>query len=98
MNTNKFTPGPWHIYASDEYLAGKTPINLVSVWAGEMPREHVVCNSCDSNDARLIASAPDLLYALEELLYGAIPHKRDFLITAYAKNLAQSAIAKARGE
>lgn len=62
------------------------------------------CNSniparrkADADNAALIAAAPELLSALEEILEGAIPHKRDFLMTKYALLKARSALARAKG-
>jgi len=58
-------------------------------------------NFCRTLERELTASKAknkELVDALEEILEGTIPHKRDFLFTAYAKNKAISAIAKANGE
>jgi len=62
--TTKHTAGPWHVVANDAYLSGKTPLNMVSVYAGQDRREHVVCNSCDPADAQLIAQSPAMLKQL----------------------------------
>jgi len=96
MKETKHTPGPWHIYANDAYLAGKTPINLVSVYAGEMPREHIVCNSYDPDDAKLIAAAPELLEACKDLLAWVDQHECDGAFLR-SQNAARQAIAKAEG-
>lgn len=56
------------IYASDEFLAGKTPINMVSVWAGNARRAHVVCNSCSPEDAKLIVHAVNCHNEWREIL------------------------------
>lgn len=55
--TAKHTPLPWFIYASEEYIAGKTPLNFVSIWAGEGRREHIVANDIAKSDAQFIVLA-----------------------------------------
>lgn len=64
------TPGPWYV---------KSPQGQAQVWAGNMG----VCNCWDRDDeslanARLIAAAPEMLEALENLvelilIYSQIP-------------------------
>ena len=99
---NKYTPGPWAAHA--------LPItNTFEVKApnANMGERHVCCtDSLNVSDetkianARLIAAAPELLDALEELYsitYGK--HKdNDQVSEEYIVNLVQTVIAKARGE
>jgi hypothetical protein len=53
---------------------------------------HLICESVSEANAKLIAAAPDLLEALENL------ENDDGQIPAHAWNLCQAAIAKAKGE
>ena len=71
---HKFTPGPWTISESgntNQYGSGEVYIDafdsgvieLATVWLPTKPtsKEHAIAN------AKLIAAAPDLLEALEEI-------------------------------
>ena len=105
------TPGPWRL----EGIAGAKYPDLTQ-WAVLAPNPNAgkkgVCYSGDEytivfsiedeDDARLIASAPDLLAALEELetlgTHGSAPSFTDW--TAFHDKVAQiarAAILKARG-
>lgn len=90
MSDSKHTPGPWEIaefgrnhtiliYGPDEIL--------VADCGGILRRSH---EEMESN-ARLIAAAPDLLAALEDVVRVA---DRDTVIF----DVARAAIAKAKGE
>jgi len=104
MNT-KHTPGPWAVedsFATSSGLAVRTLIK-------DQPWIVAVVKHCPAPDfkqtnieadAALIASAPDLLAALEMILnpsphYGATQAHRDHIAAARAAGLA--AIAKAKG-
>lgn len=86
---SSFTPGPWTVCPHAHRWVQTSD-------SRECIAEVLVRDQMSAN-ARLIAAAPELLAALEEVLHGAIPHKRDFLMTAYARNLVRAAIAKATG-
>lgn len=77
---NKYTPGPW-IRDPDDKLRVTTQ-ELLN--AGD----HIATVETYA-DSRLIAAAPELLEALEELLYAR---------TDKAEAMANAAIAKAKGE
>lgn len=81
------TPGPWLL---NGVMAMDTPLWIVSI-PGEQARIEVADYSAESEgNARLIAAAPDLLAALEQVL-ALSPH---FAIAV----VCNSAIAKARGD
>jgi len=99
--TNKFTPGPWHFKA--EYDCKK--------FGPENGHEVIYACSCcgginftadgDEADAngRLIAAAPCLLEALEELLgLRFYPQRPDGPVYVRAQDKARAAVKKARGE
>lgn len=85
---NSFTPGPWNIYCNsqDDFVIRKM--------FADGQESHVVarCRSGAAN-ARLIASAPELLEALEALL-----DYENGIQKAKAEQMARAAIAKAGGE
>jgi len=83
------TPGPWYS------LSGNVIANTVGPeWADD---KHFVAH-CNPNNAHLIAAAPDLLQALEQILgwqklrrgLGEIPIER-------IEQIAEAAIGKAKG-
>jgi len=87
------TPGPWlqssTVLVCDQearVIANCTP--LVDVPALAMPMQHVDAN------ARLIAAAPDLLAALDNILSRHV--EEEFIPTEYW-DAAKEAIAKAKG-
>ncbi len=100
MNT-KHTPGPWNSASLDqdsdhmEVFAGISDGDQVAVVKGyglaSGKHYEAIAN------ARLIAAAPDLLEALEEIVEGAIKHQgsSDTRVTAYAMHMVRAAIAKA---
>lgn len=92
------TPGPWRVENSNK--------NGFEVWANHTEtgslRVAVTGHAYtfDQANANLIASAPDLLAALEAMVEAYCPHRRfterDLLHPAVRDSL--DAIAKARGE
>lgn len=91
---SKHTPGPWiamqdpNAMLGDDWVIGRP--------CGK-PDEVAVCSK---KDAHLIASAPDLLDALNQAhmaLIGYLPNHRNDVI-ASAISVARNAIAKATGE
>ena len=95
----KFTPGPWWRSVSQEILKMPEQIKISNFISGSTIQE-------SKANANLIAAAPELLEALEDMvgLFPESPHddgsgKRGFgqdLINKY--DAAKSAIAKAYGE
>lgn len=89
MSAAKHTPGPWSIQTEDPeaWVAECYPFWIVA------PKYYAATVGAD---ARLIAAAPDMLAALEELLDAAERH-----IFAgeclHQRDAARAAIAKARG-
>lgn len=79
-----FTPGPWEIrpsFAGSQYLHIKSPTS-----------DSVACTESEA-DARLIAAAPDLLYALKSLMDS---ESRARIMPIGAEwDVARAAIAKA---
>ncbi len=104
MSENKFTPGPWHVVLSDnatpfiQHEGGQdwSDIDDRSSRICHLPAE-VMEDFNSLNNAHLIASAPDLLLALEDLLRDAC-EPMDSATTDYFRNQARAAIDKARGE
>ncbi|MFC6998031.1 hypothetical protein [Rufibacter roseus] len=103
---NRFTPGPWHVgYASPESKENCT----LAVWQKEALDSgfgSVICkvspeltaNVTDEANARLIAAAPELLEALEELsglMQGVI--EGDYQPDSFTLQLAKQAYYKATG-
>ena len=89
MSAPKHTPGPWKVDASGcVHQQGNkwSFIPLISPWA-ESAFDHT--DQIALANARLIAAAPDLLAALQELYYAR---------TDKAEAMACAAIAKATGE
>ncbi len=90
------TPGPWRFeeeppYGKPVVMAGGYYIASTYSSPGQDPR------STPEANARLIASAPDLLEALEGLIWLAEPHFTD---KTHREHLmfCRAAIAKAKGE
>ena len=92
---SKHTPGPWFI-EQRTYDDGNTHFRITASeghgWAGN--RYMSVSGCIDEHDALLIAAAPELLEALEDLLDNCLDSEG--LCAAHAK--ARAAIAKATGE
>lgn len=94
------TPGPWKL---DGVMAMDSPLWIVSI-PGEQARIEIADYSSESEaNARLIAAAPDLLEALEDMVFladGAMAAaNRDGAEYRPDEELrdAKAAIAKARG-
>ncbi len=97
MSETKFTPGPW---AKDKYGQLKNPDgNPVDVWGCGLS---IASRSTETEaNAALIAAAPDLYAALEELdeVFCTQADTRDERTRARkALIAARAALAKARGE
>lgn len=101
--TAKHSPGPWTVedaselnIFSGEQDGSEWHVATLNEWNDEYHPGH----GCDRANARLIASAPDLLTAMKEI-ENAVPHAtnaRDLAsFAAMLQNIASSAIAKAEG-
>jgi len=83
MTESKHTPGPWYIQPDRRYYV---------IYSEECGALADVQADLPKANAQLIAAAPDLLVALEELI--AAPNKKR---PAEVWEAARAAIAKARG-
>lgn len=86
---SKHTQGPWEILNTLEICAGKKDICEMKGWMNE-----------DQANARLIAAAPDLLNALEDLVSLAeviMRENGEYMVDDELTD-ARNAIAKAKGE
>lgn len=92
MNNTQYTPAPWQIDYSGNCHIGITDENDRTLAFCSLQNED--CAENEAN-ARLIAAAPDLLSALEELC--ADKYLSDPINADRMKN-ARAAIAKAKGE
>jgi hypothetical protein len=92
MNTTQHTPGPWYLDAHDEkgwFLLSESGPDIMAE-----PFD------CADADARLIATAPDLLSALEALhaCHRAFSANENWtMLDDEARAMAEAAIAKAKG-
>jgi len=104
--TDKHTQGPW--YWSDEYqtTSGTETMSLIGNGGFGILSCDGIANSpqyVNSHDAHLIAAAPELLAALEDVLREFVDANQplsqfDSAIVRKAVEHAQRAIAKARGD
>lgn len=91
----KFTPGPWNVVERYGYLSVQQALTPILRLSPVGDYEQTEAN------AYLTAAAPDLYAALDEALaalYGAISVCGAIGNLTHARDLAQSALAKARGE
>ena len=101
----KHTPGPWRIVdmpqeGAPHIAAGTTNDDMTLVAAIIWPYETEGWRAEDEANARLIASAPELLEALErvERLMGFGIFPKAVRLSAEEAMLIRAAIKKARGE
>ena len=97
MSDSKHTPGPW-VASCNEF--GEWWVSASLVIAGVVSNDGYTQSPNIEADAHLIAAAPELLEALEDLLglsYIA-DHAMDYEELEAARSAASDAIAKARGE
>ena len=104
------TPGPWvaqraweGLFTPDPEVLDlymKQPINAIRSVSAD--KNVALCHDLfefNPDDARLMAAAPELLEALEELLHAPDPDEvEDFAPLYRAITKAHAAIAKAKGE
>jgi len=103
---SEHTPGPWRIGSLASY-DGYTGQPFRNVWAGQDEAATVVARAIRSEgamtndvdaDATLIAAAPDLLEALEEVVKDALGYVERTGQSIFWLENARAAIAKAKGE
>ena len=107
----KHTPGPWKLEPYDSCLAGDDfqwggiwagPVMLDGINYGQPAYATIKPETLErmEADARLIAAAPDLLEALEDLilLAQAVMHENGGYMVDDELSDARAAIAKAKGE
>lgn len=94
-NETKFTPGPWEVLLSalQEVYSSRGEHLFRSVRRDLNGVEYVEQEA----NARLIAAAPDLYAALEDLLAVVYPAGFELKLQAQMK-IGRTALAKARGE
>lgn len=98
---SKHTPGPWHV--SEINASGELDEFHIFIEPNVAVIERKVAGSdeCDMPDAHLIAAAPELLAALESILYCC---EEDHAARDYCsrqteiRGIARAAIAKAEGQ
>ena len=88
------TPGPWVVKQGDCDGSGAFSINAHTNGRTVFVAETIGGLDEEEDNAHLIAAAPDLLEALEELL----AHASSVGIGLYYEVMARAAIAIARGE
>lgn len=85
---SKHTPGPWEAFTEESFSGW---------WAVQDGNGHEIGSGdggFDEEDARLMASAPELLEALEEAVCALDVCGKDYRAT----EIGRAAIAKAKGE
>lgn len=105
------TPGPWivddrHVHCTGGHLTyprGVEPETDVIVAVDTDSHARGLLNETDKCNLRLIASAPDLLAALERLANAVTAHRQAITIRALdelcdAEDNARDQIAKAKGQ
>lgn len=98
--SNKHTPGPWHADGLEIWATKAVRFNLTTVGT---PMIAAVCAHADMEggfpanaNARLIAAAPELLEALQNML--GLTEASDYMAFGEIEQQARAAIAKALGE
>ena len=100
----KHTPGPWTAECRDAgYSGGRWPEDRFLQWEVEGPKVPSGRGEYYQADARLIAAAPEMLDALEDVAlrceelhdYANDTNKPDLLRTA---EIARRAVSKAKGD
>ncbi len=89
------TPGPWHVDKLD-ICTDASGATIAEIYPnGFGPGQRITAEEREAN-ALIIAAAPDLLQALEELLAAAERHD-SITARAYGFQLAEDAVRKAKG-
>jgi hypothetical protein len=102
---SKHTPGPWEVVADERYDSSSCLDKIVVYDIKAIDREIVgsegISGESNTNlaNATLIAAAPDLLAALEDIYAITEREKTNLpLCFAYSHGKAANAIARAKGE
>ena len=90
------TPGPWQFGKVSQLPAFSLPIEYQRIYMPDNDAAFVSGSHAEAN-ARLIAAAPELLEALEELLTAEKLDDDDPILDC-ARGKAKSAISRAKGE
>jgi hypothetical protein len=93
---NKYSPGPWHVEAAHPKFIGDVRCDVYPPQDLPMGSRIPVATSIHPENARLIAAAPDLLAALQDIveyLGEDVDNGLDELLTN-----ARAAIATAKGQ
>jgi hypothetical protein len=97
MGQAKHTPGPWHLQSQESY-DGRATYHYLRVFDDNLnaicSEEYGARNDGGRANMHLIAAAPDLLEALEDVI-GSLNNRLINMDAAQEK--AQAAIAKAKG-
>lgn len=101
MAETRFTPGPWKVInwngwgIDDVHFNIGTDNDIRAVYAGPCSFQAI-----NRKNADLIAAAPDMYEALQEIATGLHPSTggEAWQFVEIAKNIATTALAKARGE
>jgi hypothetical protein len=104
MSESKHTPGPWFVFGNGHCVGG--PTGMMDADPNQKTAGIAMCamrlRTDDENEAnaRLIASAPELLAACEELVADLLSHAKFGMNDSEVAMLkrAEAAIRKARGE
>lgn len=91
-----FTPGPWKVLAQNT----NRPSDLFSVISEreDERKESIVCNSCDREDARLIAAAPELLAFVVDVNVWLMSPDTSHEILEIMQRRTIAALTKAKGQ
>ena len=100
---SKHTPGPWHVMYSNQHItsAGGLSVRRIMIHGGKPGGIHhqnvAQClNEQAEANARLIAAAPELLAALEQIKRLSLEADRSRLdVASMLGDIARAAIAKA---
>ncbi len=93
---NKYTPGPWHVETAHPRFTGDVRCDVYPPQDLPMGSRIPVATSIHPENARLIAAAPDMYHALQDLIayLGVdVDNGLDELLTN-----ARAAIATAKGQ
>ena len=93
MNNTEHTRDPWYIIVDDQ----TDEYNVMALNNVDYEYHYAVCHCYGPNDlmnARLIAAAPELLDALEDIIFA---RETDYMGTERAYDKAKKIIAKAKG-
>jgi len=100
----KHTPGPWEVVIPKMVDRRKEPYHIrggkSNLSYDGLSMIAVVClqATLTEGNAHLIAASPDMLEALEEVLYTSWNAQASMMVIIDAINKARAAIAKAKGE